>query len=76
MHREGIFEVKASAGDTHLGVEDFDVLLTTSSSSAHIPCIVKLVSDLNSEECNKCTSGTKYVCFFYFHPFLLLTGGI
>jgi hypothetical protein len=122
MHGEGIFEVRATAGDTHLGVEDFDnahmprivklvsdffsshhqcmgkvslrsrqppvtltwvlstlttVSLTTSYSSAHIPHIVKLVSDFfNSEECNKCTFGTKYVCFFYFHPFLLLTGGI
>jgi molecular chaperone DnaK (HSP70) len=24
MHRAGIFDVKATAGDTHLGVEDFD----------------------------------------------------
>jgi hypothetical protein len=54
-------------------------LVNHSSSSAHIPRIVKLrvVSDFfSSEECNKCASGTKYVYFFHFHLFLLLTGGI
>ena len=30
----------------------------------------------NSEECNKCALGTKFVFFLHFHSFLLLTSGI
>jgi molecular chaperone DnaK (HSP70) len=34
---EGIFEVKATAGDTHLGGEDFDHLLANHFISVGLP---------------------------------------
>ena len=44
---DGIFEVKSTAGDTHLGGEDFD-------SSTRIPKIQKLISDFfNGKDLNK-----------------------
>ena len=41
---EGIFEVKATAGDTHLGGEDFDHLLANHFISARLSFLLSLLS--------------------------------
>ena len=43
---EGIFEVKATAGDTHLGGEDFDHLLANHFISVGLPSLSLTVTRL------------------------------